>query len=211
MSRWPTATPPPPVDSVAAYDAQVRDAVASGAALDARSVYFLARISPRYPTVEVRVADVSPTAGEAVAYAGLVRALVATAADRAAPPTRTCVPQDTLREACRSAARAGLEGTLTDPRTGAETGAWELVDALVSHVAPTLRRLGDEDTVHAVLDRLRSVGGGAARQRRLLRTGAPVAAVVAGLAVDAHHDVSEVPQARVELATFRLGGGCSIH
>jgi glutamate---cysteine ligase / carboxylate-amine ligase len=37
----------------------VRRAIASGTALDARSVYFLARLSPRYPTIEVRVADVA--------------------------------------------------------------------------------------------------------------------------------------------------------
>ncbi len=50
-----------------------------GAALDERSVYFLARLSPRYPTVEVRVADVCLDAGTAVLAAGLTRALVATA------------------------------------------------------------------------------------------------------------------------------------
>ena len=50
-----------------------------GAALDERSVYFLARLSPRYPTVEVRVADVCLDVGIAVLAAGLTRALVATA------------------------------------------------------------------------------------------------------------------------------------
>jgi len=52
---------------------------AGPAALDERSVYFLARLSPRYPTVEVRVADVCLDTGTAVLLAGLTRALVATA------------------------------------------------------------------------------------------------------------------------------------
>ena len=38
--------------------------IGSRAALDERSVYFLARLSPRYPTVEVRVADVCLDAGD---------------------------------------------------------------------------------------------------------------------------------------------------
>ena len=79
QSRWPTATPPAAWPDAAAYDAAVRRLIGQGAALDERSVYFLARLSPRYPTVEVRVADVCLDAGTAVLLAGLTRALVATA------------------------------------------------------------------------------------------------------------------------------------
>ena len=79
QSRWPTAIPPAAWPDAAAYDAAVRRLIARGAALDERSVYFLARLSPRYPTVEVRVADVCLDAGTAVLAAGLIRALVATA------------------------------------------------------------------------------------------------------------------------------------
>ena len=79
QSRWPTATPPAAWPDAAAYDTAVRRLIGRGAALDERSVYFLARLSPRYPTVEVRVADVCLDAGTAVLLAGLTRALVATA------------------------------------------------------------------------------------------------------------------------------------
>ena len=54
-SRWPTAVPPAAWPDAAAYDTSVRRLIGQGAALDERSVYFLARLSPRYPTVEVRV------------------------------------------------------------------------------------------------------------------------------------------------------------
>ena len=111
VSRWPTAVPAPPVSSVDDYDRLVQDAVISGKTLDVRSVYFLARLSPRYPTVEVRVADVSLTLAETVAYAGLVRALVATAVDDAIRGVPAApVPQARLRRACRSAARVGTRG-----------------------------------------------------------------------------------------------------
>ena len=77
-SRWPTARPPAAWRCAAEYDAAVGRLIRRGAALDEASVYFLARLSPRYPTVEVRVADVCLDVDDAVLLAALVRALVAT-------------------------------------------------------------------------------------------------------------------------------------
>lgn len=182
-TRWPTAVPAPPVRSVEAYDELVSGAISSGDALDARSVYFLARLSPRYPTVETRVADVSLTADETVGYAGLVRALVTTAVDEALHERPVApVAQEALRESCRSAARVGLGGTLTDPQTGERLAPWAFVDRLVAQVRPQLCAAGDEARVVATLDRLRAVGGGAERQRRLFRATTSPAAFVAALA-----------------------------
>jgi carboxylate-amine ligase len=170
LSRWPTVVPPPPVRSVEEYDERIRRTIAIGDALDERSVYFLARLSPRYPTIEVRAADVCLTVGEAVAYAGLVRALVATAvADAVTGRPEAPVAQAVLRRACRSAAREGLGGAMTHPRTGDLVPSWEAVDALVAHVGPRLDAHGDTQEVLSALARLRASGGGAERQRRLFR------------------------------------------
>jgi glutamate---cysteine ligase / carboxylate-amine ligase len=183
VSRWPTAVPAPPVSSVDEYDGLVRDAVRSGDALDARNVYFLARLSPRYPTIEVRVADVGLTTAETVCYAGLVRALVATAVDEAVRGVpATMVGQVPLRRACRSAARAGLGGTINDPLTGERVRCWQMVDALVAEVLPRLRANGDDEAVLSTLDWLRGVGGGADRQRRLFREADTPAVLLAALA-----------------------------
>ena len=118
-SRWPTAAPPAVWDDAAAYDAAVRRLIARGAALDERAVYILARLSPRYPTVEVRVADVCLDAGTAVLLAGLTRALVATAlaeARRGTPPP--AAPAQWVHAALAAAARHGLAGAGVDPFTG---------------------------------------------------------------------------------------------
>ena len=56
-----------------------RSAASLTRALDEQGVYLFARLSTRYPTVEVRVADVCLDVGTAVLLAGLTRALVATA------------------------------------------------------------------------------------------------------------------------------------
>ena len=182
-SRWPTAVPAPPVSKVEEYDGLVDRAVSSGAALDQRSVYFLARLSPRYPTVETRVADASLTADETLGYAGLVRALVAASVDEAVRGLPVpFVPQSHLRDACRSAATVGLAGVVTDPLTSERADTWALVDSLLAHVRPQLRAHGDEAEVGSMLDRLRVVGGGADRQRRLFRATRSPAAFVTALA-----------------------------
>ena len=116
QARWPTAIPPAVWPDAAAYDTAVRGLIGCGAALDERSVYFLARLSPRYPTVEVRVADVCLDAGTAVLLAGLIRALVATAlaeARRGMPVA--AVPAGQVAAALAAAARHGLAGAGIDP------------------------------------------------------------------------------------------------
>ena len=82
-------------------------------------VYFDARLSAKWPTVEVRTADVLLRAEDAVILAGLVRGLVETAARDArdghpVPDVRS----EVLRLAAWRAGRSGLGGDLVHPRTG---------------------------------------------------------------------------------------------
>ena len=68
----------------------------------------LARLSPRYPTVEVRVADTCLDAGTALLLAGLTRALVTTAlaeARHGTPVPRAPAPW--VNAALAAAARHG--------------------------------------------------------------------------------------------------------
>ena len=119
-ARWPTAQPPPACASAAAYDAVVRDLVRRGAALDEPSVYFLARLSPRYPTVEVRIADTCLAVDDTVLLASLVRALVTTAIAEAegSLPARPASARR-IEAAALVAARHGLAGPGLDPWSGA--------------------------------------------------------------------------------------------
>ncbi len=110
-SRWPSATAPRAWPSVEDYDAEVRALIRSGKILDERSVYFYARLSPRYPTVEVRVMDTCLSADDTVLVAALVRAMVATAMEdvRAGTPV-TPLPDHHVAAALRAAARYGPGG-----------------------------------------------------------------------------------------------------
>lgn len=183
LDRWPGLGPPPLLAGGEDYDRTVRALVASGVMLDESMVLWYARPSVTWPTVEVRVGDVCPTAADTVLVAGLIRALVATAAGEiAAGVAAPEVPDLLLRAAHWSAAHRGLDDTLLDPRRGLARPAWELVAELVETVSPALDRHGDLATVHDGLARLRLAGTGARRQRRILDRTGDVHAVLAELA-----------------------------
>ena len=183
QARWPTATPPAAWPDAAAYDAAVRRLIGRGAALDERSVYFLARLSPRYPTVEVRVADVCLDAGTAVLLAGLTRALVATALAEARRGTPVAAPPARqVAAALAAAARHGLAGAGADPVTGQAADARSLLSRLLDHVYPALSDHGDTETITTLLHRLDDRGTGAGRQRALFTSAASPPAFITALA-----------------------------
>jgi len=183
QSRWPTATPPEVWPDAAAYDTAVSRLIGEGAALDERNVYFLARLSPRYPTVEVRIADVCLDAGTAVLAAGLTRALVATALAEARRGTPVpAAPARQVTAALAAAARHGLAGAGIDPVTGQPVDATTLRSRLLDHVRPALSDHGDTATVTGLLRRLDDQGTGADRQRALFTSAASTPAFITALA-----------------------------
>jgi carboxylate-amine ligase len=182
-ARWPTARPPPACASAAAYDALVRDLVRQGAALDEPSVYFLARLSPRYPTVEVRIADTCLAVEDAVLLAGLVRALVTTAINEASQgvPVQP-VSASRIEAATLAAARHGLVGPGLDPWTGATIAQRILLDRLLDHVWAALARAGDDQEIAALVGRLDQHGTGATRQRAMRASAASAGELATALA-----------------------------
>ena len=183
QSRWPTVRTPAAWPDAAGYDAAVRHLIAWGAALDERSVYFLARLSPRYPTVEIRVADVCLDVGTTVLVAGLTRALVATAlaeARQGRPLAPVSAPQ--VAAALDAAARQGLAGTGVDPFTGQAVDARTLRSRLLDHVCGALTDRADTQIVTRLLHRLDDRGTGADRQRALFTRTASAPAFIQALA-----------------------------
>ncbi|RUR00852.1 carboxylate-amine ligase [Labedella endophytica] len=165
-SRWPSAGALPVLGSVEALDAFERELLASGVLLDRGMLYFDVRLSDRYPTIEVRVADVCMDLGDTVTIAALVRALVETAAAEwrsgAAPPVRSAAA---LRLASWRASAEGIDGSLVHPLTGEPALAIDVVDALLRHTSEALDATGDRQRVESgVADILRR-GTGSERQR----------------------------------------------
>ncbi len=167
--QWPTTGPQELFGDEAGYDAAGAELLRSGAMLDPGMIYYDARLSARFPTVEIRACDACTDVRDSVALGGLCRALVTRAArDAAAGVAPLPVRTSLLRAATWRSARYGMTGDLVDARTGEAVPAWSLVETLVDHVAPALEEYGDAAYVHAALDRLRDTGTGAARQRAAL-------------------------------------------
>jgi carboxylate-amine ligase len=181
--RWPTVGPTPYLESHDHYETMVSDLVASGAMLDEGMLYWYARLSANYPTVEIRMGDVTPSVEDATLLAALARALVATLLRdvREGVPAPN-VPHPLLMAAHWRAAHDGLEGLNIDMATREPRPAWRLMRQLFDYVRPELNRHGDLETASVLMDRLREKGTGAARQRAVLARNGSVAEVVDWLA-----------------------------
>ncbi|MEV0122617.1 glutamate--cysteine ligase [Streptomyces sp. NPDC050703] len=178
--RWPMAGPTGLFGSPEEYQRQVDDMVASGVLRDRGMVYFDARLSHRYPTVEIRVADVCLEASTTILVAALARALVETAARdwRAGRPP---VPHGVslLRLAAWRAARSGVDDVLLDPVTMRPAPGAEVVAALIDHVKDALDDTGDLDMVRKTAAGLLEHGNGARVQRELVERTGSLSAMVA--------------------------------
>ncbi|MFJ4776603.1 glutamate--cysteine ligase [Streptomyces sp. NPDC088762] len=178
-NRWPSAGPVKVFGSADRYHEQVRAMIETGVLRDEGMIYFDARLSASYPTVEVRVADVCLHATTPVLLACLIRGLVETAARAwrdGEPPAR--IGTSLLRLASWRAARSGLDGPLLHPETMLETSAAHAVDALYQHVREALVDHGDDERVREGIAHLHERGNGARVQRRLFHSEGTLARVV---------------------------------
>ncbi|NVM98698.1 glutamate--cysteine ligase [Arthrobacter sp. SDTb3-6] len=166
-NRWPTTGPTPIFGSARAYGRLVDSLLDTGVLLDPGMVYFDARLSRHFPTVEIRVADVCLDVATAEVLAGLARALVETAAAQwradVAPPA---VPEALLRAAMWLAARNGLGSELLDPSSFRPVPAAQVAAGLLSHLSAALGPGSEGTRIRHLLHRSLTRGTGADWQRR---------------------------------------------
>ncbi len=154
------------------YRSLVAELIASGVVDDASHLYWDARPSTRFPTLEVRIADTCPRLDDLVLQAGLTRALVRVAAVQAASGEPFPQPRPELVRAARwGAARFGLEDRLLDLTTGERRPAAEVVRALLARLREDLEETGDWDEVSALTEQVLGRGTSAAEQRRAYARG----------------------------------------
>jgi carboxylate-amine ligase len=196
-SRWPTAGPTELFGTVEAYDRHVQELLSSGVPLDAGMIYYDARLSSRFPTVEVRVADVCLDPVHAAVIAALVRALVETAA-RAWRAGADPVPVSltALRAWSWRAARFGVEDSLISPTTGAPAPAGDVVSELFQLLEPVLSEQDEIGQVHTVIAEILRHGTGAVRQRE---------------AYAPRHEFSDVMEAAIALSHPTAAGPLDPH
>lgn len=166
LRRFPTIGAPPAFQDASHYEATVSRLIDSGAAPDAASLSWMARVSERFPTVEVRVFDTQLTVDDALMLGGLTRALLLSA-----PAPTVNIETDAVDTSLWIAAREGLDGRLTHPLSGGVAGARTLVRLLLRMLTPALQANGDLDFVEDHLERTLRDGTGADRQRAAFGTG----------------------------------------
>lgn len=177
--RWPSAGPTEPFGSVESYERSVEALIATGAVVDRGNLYFDARPSERYPTIEIRAADVCLHPDDAVLLGALARGLVSTLAgawqtEARFEPARVAL----LRTAHWRAAREGLGGRLQHPVTHRPVPAADALSKLLDFVAVALEETGDRIVVDDLVAQVLRRGTGAARQRQAFHRRASLADVV---------------------------------
>jgi carboxylate-amine ligase len=182
LRRWPSAGEVEAFGTADNYHAAVQDLLATGAAMDKAMIYFDARPSATYPTLEVRVCDVCTDVDDVALLAVLTRALVEVsvrswARGEPVPLWRT----DLLRAAHWRAARDGLTGHLIHPLTRRPAAARAVVEALCAHTHDVLADAGEEERVTDLVERLLRRGTGSSRQRAVMSRSEDLRDVVADL------------------------------
>ena len=168
FARFPVTGSQEVLRTRSAYDALVRDLVASGVVDDASHLYWDARASLKYPTIELRMADTCPRVDDAVLQAGLARSLVRVAAAEAVAGTPFPEPRPELVRAARwVSARWGLEGDLMDLRAVGRRPAGNVVRGLLARLRDDLEDAGEWDEVSALAEQALARGSSAAEQRRV--------------------------------------------
>ena len=170
-----------PFRTARAYHETLQRMVRTGTLLDTGMVYFDARLSEHYPTIEIRIADVCLRTDDAVLIAALARALVETEArasreGKPGPRTRT----EVLRLAAWRASRSGLDDVLLNPVTELPEQATAVVGMLLDHCRDALEDTGDTATVTELLAALLARGNGAAFQRAAYRRSGRLPDVISG-------------------------------
>lgn len=164
--RWPMAGTPQVFSSRAEYDALVTSLVETESITDGTKIYWDARPSARFETLEFRVTDVCMTIDEAVLIAGLARALARTAYAQAArdAPMRHARPE-LVRAAKWRAARYGLDADLIDVEQERAVPAVELIEKFLAFLRPALEEHKEWDEISTLAREIIARGTGTKRQR----------------------------------------------
>ncbi|CAH0206349.1 Putative glutamate--cysteine ligase 2 [Microbacterium oxydans] len=160
IRRLPSSWSPPRFHDLDDYRSQVDRLIELHAIADAASLSWAARVSDRFPTLEVRVFDAQLHPDDTLFAAALTRAIAVTDDLRGSH-----VRIDQLDASLWTAARHGMHARLVDPASAAVSDARTLAGAMLDAVRPALEEHGDLAFVEDRIARIGSDGTGADRQR----------------------------------------------
>ncbi len=178
--RWAVTGIPPAFESLDDYEQYMNMIATSEVVLDNGHICWGVRLSERYPTVEVRVADTQRSPRESVMIALLIRAIVDTVVE--SPPRDPQLSSGLLELSLWQAAKHGLDGSFFDAGLGVNIDSRTAMQQLLDYIAEALKKNGDETFVLEQLNLAHSQGNGARRQRRSWDRGGVQQLIVKGTA-----------------------------
>ena len=174
---FPRCGIPEPFGRFDAYADYIDFLLRTGSIVEHTQLWWSIRPHHSFGTVEVRICDAQTGGEHATALAGLIVACVAQAAIDRDDGVQVEAPAGRLvEENFWRAIRYGLDGRMIDLERGEEFPAAALPDRLLAWTAPARAALG--------IDVALPSGGGAQRQRALLRDGASIPEVYAAEVAD---------------------------
>ena len=141
LALLPRNGAPPPFSSYEAWEAYADELVAIGVIDDYRRLWWDVRPHPAYGTLEIRAPDQPTSVRRSAAFAALLQALAATAAEGGAP-TDGASRRGRFVENRWRALRFGPRARLIHPDGRSMAPATELFGDLVELVSPAADRLG---------------------------------------------------------------------
>jgi carboxylate-amine ligase len=177
-----------PFGSWAAFADYIDFLVTTNSIVEYTQVWWSIRPHFAFGTVEVRICDAQPTAGEAEGLAALIVACVAQAArdiDEGVPFED--LPGRLLEENVWRALRYGLDGDLLDLQRREPYPAASALERLLAWTAPVRAELNLDVTLPAL--------NGAQRQRRMLESGMSLEEVYAAMVAHTRETYAQMLQA----------------
>jgi carboxylate-amine ligase len=141
--EWPRSGIPDFFDGETDYEKFVALLMKGGAVRDASYFWWAIRPARKFPTLELRIADVCTRVSDGVAIAALFRALIATLVARPElGARRTTHTRRVIDENRWSAKRDGIAAKFIDEESQAATPLRELVPRMLTLIEPEAGRLG---------------------------------------------------------------------
>lgn len=166
--RLPYTGAPPGLTSEAEYRKLLDRLFTAGAIEDEWTIYWNIRPHPEYPTLEFRITDVCPRAGDAIAIAQLIRALVVAAANGVLENGSDCNPVEDVILASNQwhAARFGLDAGFVNVGTGeGQEPARDSIRRLLDRVEAVAEDFGSNGDLRRGIETILERGNGADRIR----------------------------------------------
>jgi carboxylate-amine ligase len=171
--RWPISGPPLPFISLQEHNTLAQNLIRIGAIQDTTKIYWDLRLSERFETIEMRIADACTRVDEAVLIAGFIRAIIRTCYEQAIrQESFTPARHEVIRVAQWRAARYGLNEQLVDVQAAQLVPAQDLIEKLLQFTKEALDANGDWEEVSSLAHQTLQHGNSATRQREVYqRTG----------------------------------------